>query len=113
MNTRPGDVPVGIGRHGAGNVPGVNVVLMDLVVRLAATLDELAGLDDRYERELLKMLEYVAGELDKLNTDERNEFAAHVEAMSASAATDPLASTELRKFLDEFSAGFGLIDEFE
>jgi hypothetical protein len=32
----------------------VNVVLMDLVVRLAATIDELAGLDDRYERELLK-----------------------------------------------------------
>jgi len=91
----------------------VNVVLMDLVVRLAATIDELAGLDDRYERELVKMLEYVAGELDKLNPDERHEFAAHVEAMSASAATDPLASAELRKFLAEFSAGFGLIDEPE
>jgi hypothetical protein len=91
----------------------VNVVLMDLVVRLSATIDELAGLDDRYERDLVKMLEYVAGELDQLTQDERHEFAAHVEAMSAAAASDPLASAELRKFLAGFSAGFGLSDESE
>jgi hypothetical protein len=59
------------------------------------------------------MLEYVAGELDKLNLDERHEFAAHVEEMTAAAVTDPLASADLRKFLAEFSAGFGLIDEHD
>jgi hypothetical protein len=32
----------------------VDEVLMDLVVTLAATIDELAGVDDRYERELLQ-----------------------------------------------------------
>ena len=84
---------------------------MDLVVRLAATIDELAGLDERYERELLKILEYVAAELEKLDPGDRRVFMKHVELMSASAAADPRASAEFRDFLAEFSAGFGLIDE--
>jgi hypothetical protein len=66
----------------------VDEVLMDLVVTLAATIDELAGVDDRYERELLHVLESVAAELEKLNSDDRRAFAAHVEAMSARAAAD-------------------------
>lgn len=68
---------------------------MDLVVTLAATIDELAGVDDRYERELLHVLESVAAELDKLNSDDRRAFAAHVEAMSARAAADPLVSADI------------------
>lgn len=83
---------------------------MDLVVRLAATVDELAS-DERYERELMTVLEYVVSELGKLSIDERDVFVRHVEAMTASAAGDPLASPEFRQFLAEFSDGFGLIDE--
>jgi hypothetical protein len=40
----------------------VDEVLMDLVVTPAATIDELADVDDRYERELLHVLESVAAE---------------------------------------------------
>jgi len=77
---------------------------------LAGTVDELAGLDDSYGRELMNVLESVAAELEKLTPDERKLFAAHVDAMSARAAADPLASTEHRKFLAEFPAAFGLIE---
>jgi formiminotetrahydrofolate cyclodeaminase len=88
----------------------VDEVLMDLVVTLAATIDELGGVDDRYERELLHVLESVAAELEKLNSDDRRAFAAHVEAMSARAAADPLVSAEYRQFLGEFPTSFGLIE---
>jgi hypothetical protein len=83
---------------------------MDLVVRLAATLDEICGTDDRYDRYLGKTFDYMAAELDKLSPDDRKAFAKHVQAMSASAAVDPLASEEFRRFLSEFSSGFGLVD---
>jgi hypothetical protein len=89
----------------------MNVVLMDLVVRLAATLDGIWGADDRYDREVGKMLEYVAAELDRLSSDERQAFVRHVQEMSASAAADPLVSDDFRRFLSEFSSGFGLVDD--
>ena len=90
---------------------GVNAVLMDLVVRLTATLDEIWGTDvDRYDRYIGKTMEYVAAELDKLSPAERQAFVEHVEAMSASVAANPLASDEFRRFLSEFASGFGLID---
>ena len=89
---------------------GVDEVLMDLVVTLAATIDELAGVDDRYGRELLNVLESVAAELEKLGPDDRRAFVAHVEAMSARAAANPLVSAEYRKFLAEFPTSFGLIE---
>jgi hypothetical protein len=88
----------------------VEEVLMDLVVMLAGTVDELAGLEDRYERELLNVLESVAGELEKLSPDDRLVFAAHVEAMNTRAAADPLVSAKYRRFLAEFPAAFGLIE---
>jgi hypothetical protein len=77
---------------------------------LAGTVDELAGLEDGYERELMNVLESVMGELQKLSADDRRVFAAHVEAMSARAAADPLVSAGYRKFLADFPAAFGLIE---
>jgi len=35
----------------------------------------------------------------------------HLEAMSASAASDPLASIDFRTFLAEFADGFGITEE--
>ena len=96
------------GRHG-GHVLRVNAVLMDLIVRLTATLDEIWGTDvDRYDRYIGKTMEYVAAELDKLSPEERQAFVEHVEAMSASEAANPLASDAFRRFLSEFASGFGL-----
>ena len=99
-----------MGRHTEGNSSGVNEVLMDLVVMLAGTVDDLAGLQDRYERELTNVLESVVAELEKLNPDDRRVFATHVEAMSARAAANPLVSTQYRAFLAEFPTSFGLIE---
>jgi hypothetical protein len=79
-------------------------------VTLAAAIDELTDVDDRYERELLTVLESVAAELVKLGPDDRLVFVAHVEAMSARAAADPLVSAEYRNFLAEFPTSFGLIE---
>jgi hypothetical protein len=92
-----------------GNSSGVDEVLMDLVVMLAGTVDELAGLEE-YERELMNVLESVAWEREKLSAEDRRVFAAHVESMSARAATDPLVSAGYRKFLAEFPAAFGLTE---
>ena len=83
---------------------------MDLVVMLAGTVDELAGLDDRYERELMNVLESVAVELQKLSDDDRRVFAAHVESISERAAADPVVSAGYRKFLAEFPTAFGLTE---
>ena len=69
---------------------------MDLVVMLAGAVDELASLQDRYERELTNVLESVVAELEKLNPDDRRVFATHVEAMSARAEADPLVSAHVR-----------------
>jgi hypothetical protein len=75
----------------------VDEVLMNLVVMLAGTVDELAGLQDGYERELTNVLESVVAELEKLNADDRRVFATYVEAMSARAAADPLVSAHYRE----------------
>ena len=90
---------------------GVEEVLMDLVVMLAGTVDELAGLEDGYERELTNVLESVVAELEKLNADDRRAFAAHVGAMSARAAADPFVSAHYREFLAEFPTSFGLVED--
>ena len=90
---------------------GVEEVLMDLVVMLAGTVDELAGLEDEYERELTNVLESVVAELEKLNADDRRAFAAHVGAMSARAAADPFVSAHYRDFLAEFPTSFGLVED--
>jgi hypothetical protein len=66
-----------IGRDTEGNSSGVDEVLMNLVVMLAGTVDELAGLQDGYERELTNVLESVVAELEKLNADDRRVFATY------------------------------------
>jgi hypothetical protein len=88
----------------------VDELLMNLVVMLAATIDELAGLEDGYEHELTNVLESVVAELDKLNADDRRVVATHVEAMSARAVADPVVSAHYREFLAEFPTSFGLIE---
>jgi hypothetical protein len=88
----------------------VDEVLMNLVVMLAGTVDELAGHEDGYERELTNVLESVVAELEKLDAHDRRVFATYVEAMSARAAADPLVSAHYREFLAEFPTSFGLIE---
>ncbi|MDT4935835.1 MAG: hypothetical protein QOK11_3727, partial [Pseudonocardiales bacterium] len=48
----------------------MNPVLMDLVVRLAATVDELMD-DDEYARGAQNVLESMVADLEKLDPDER------------------------------------------
>jgi hypothetical protein len=74
-----------------GNGVQMNPVLMDLVVRLAATVDELLD-DDKYARGAQKVLESMVADLEKLDPDERRELVAHVQGMAAQADRNPLAS---------------------
>jgi hypothetical protein len=87
----------------------MNSVLMDLVVMLAGTVDELMD-DDEYARELGNVLESMAAELEKLDPEERRELVAHVQR-AAQADRDPLVSNSYRAFLAEFSVAFGLVEE--
>jgi hypothetical protein len=80
------------------------------VVTLAATIDELAGVNGQHDRELLNVLEGVAAGLEKLTPDNRRVFVAHVEAMQARAAADPLVSADYRQFLADFPTSFGLVE---
>ena len=93
-----------------GNGVQMNPVLMDLVVRLAATVDELLD-DDKYARGAQKVLESMVADLEKLDPDERRELVAHVQGMAAQADRNPLASDGYRRFLAEFPTGFGIVAE--
>jgi hypothetical protein len=88
----------------------MNPVLMDLVVRLAATVDELMD-DDEYARGAQNVLESMVADLERLDPDERRELVAHVQGMAAQADRNPLASDGYRAFLAEFSAAFGIVEE--
>jgi hypothetical protein len=88
----------------------MNPVLMDLVVRLAATVDELMD-DDEYARAARKVLESMVADLQKLEPDERRELIAHVQGMAAQADLSPLTTDGFRTFLAEFPTGFGIVEE--
>jgi hypothetical protein len=84
----------------------MNEVLMRIVVG-AAMFFEGSGEDVIDPDVALKQLEWIHGELDRLDSGERNALVAFVHAEAEAANDDP----RYRTFLLEFPKAMGLRDE--